>query len=119
MVLDFAPEIGEFKLVGGQARLIKQVTLKGPKNLGGVKYSGRPPHDTSETIDDVAATNATLTDGAVTPAPVAKDPNGYDPEGLVALPCRRSCRNWADGRYRRNAAHSPLTRLTSAGGRPR
>jgi hypothetical protein len=85
MVLDFAPEIGEFKLVGGQARLIKQVTLKGPKNLGGVKYSGRPPHDTSETIDDVAATNATLTDGAVTPAPVAKDPYGYDPEGLVAL----------------------------------
>ncbi|MCW2548413.1 MAG: esterase-like of phytase family protein, partial [Mycobacterium sp.] len=48
----------------------------------GVNYSGRPPHDTSETIDDVVATN---TNGGI-PVPVAKDPNGYDSEGLVALP---------------------------------
>ena len=59
MVLNFTPEIGEFKLVNGKAELLKTVTLKGPKSLGGVNYSGRPPHDTSEVIDDVAATNAT------------------------------------------------------------
>ena len=86
MVLNFTPEIGEFKLVGGKAELLKTVTLKGPKSLGGVKYSGRPPHDTTEVIDDVAATNATLENGKVTPQPVAKDPYGYDSEGLVALP---------------------------------
>jgi hypothetical protein len=81
-LLNFVPQIGEFRLVGGQAQLVKTVTLKGPKSLGGVSYSGRPPHDTSETIDDVAATNA----NGGTPVPVAKDPNGYDSEGLVALP---------------------------------
>lgn len=82
MLLDFVPQIGEFKLVHGKAELLKQVTLKGPKSLGGVNYSGRPPHDTSETIDDVNATNA----NAGTPVPVARDPYGYDSEGLVALP---------------------------------
>jgi hypothetical protein len=82
MVLDFTPEIGRFKLVNGKAELVKEITLKGPKSLGGVKYSGRPPHDTSEVIDDVAATNA----NGGTPVPVARDPYGYDSEGLVALP---------------------------------
>jgi hypothetical protein len=86
MVLNFTPEIGEFKLVKGKAELVKTVTLKGPKSLGGVNYSGRPPSDTKEVIDDVAATNATLKDGKVTPQPVAKDPDGYDSEGLVAMP---------------------------------
>jgi Esterase-like activity of phytase/Bacterial Ig domain len=86
MVLNFTPEIGEFKLVKGKAELVKTVTLKGPKSLGGVNYSGRPPSDTKEVIDDVAATNATLNDGKVTPQPVAKDPYGYDSEGLVAMP---------------------------------
>ncbi|MCF3960346.1 esterase-like activity of phytase family protein [Streptomyces fuscigenes] len=82
MMLGFTPEIGEFKLVGGKAELRKKVTLKGPRSLGGTPYSGRPPHDTSEVIDDVAATNA----HGGTPTPVAKDPYGYDSEGLVALP---------------------------------
>ena len=86
MVLNFTPEIGEFKLVNGKAELVKTVTLKGPKSLGGVNYSGRPPHDTKEVIDDVAATDATLKDGKVTPQPVASDPYGYDSEGLVAMP---------------------------------
>jgi hypothetical protein len=86
MVLGFTPQIGEFKLVNGKAELQKTILLKGPKSLGGVKYSGRPPDDTSEVIDDVNATNATLNNGAVTPVPVAKDPYGYDSEGLVALP---------------------------------
>jgi hypothetical protein len=85
-VLNFTPQIGEFKLVDGKAELLKTVLLKGPKSLGGTPYSGRPPHDTSEVIDDVAATNATLANGVVTPVPVAKDPYGYDSEGLVALP---------------------------------
>ncbi|GHJ39769.1 esterase-like activity of phytase family protein [Streptomyces sp. TS71-3] len=82
MVLDFTPEVGEFRLVGGKAKLVRKVTLKGPRSLGGVKYSGRPPHDTGEVIDDVAATNA----NGGTPVPVADDPYGYDSEGLVALP---------------------------------
>ncbi|MEE4544468.1 esterase-like activity of phytase family protein [Streptomyces sp. V4-01] len=81
MLLGFTPQIGEFKLVDGKAELLGQVTLKGPRSLGGVPYSGRPPHDTSEVIDDVAATNA----AGGTPAPVARDPYGYDSEGLVAL----------------------------------
>ncbi|MFG1805617.1 esterase-like activity of phytase family protein [Streptomyces sp. NPDC049040] len=82
MVTDFTPEIGEFKLVDGKAELVEQVTLKGPRSHGGVNYSGRPPHDTSEVIDDVDATNA----NGGTPTPVARDANGYDSEGLVALP---------------------------------
>jgi Esterase-like activity of phytase/Bacterial Ig domain len=86
MVLNFTPEIGEFRLVKGKAELVKTVTLKGPKDLGGVPYSGRPPADTKEVIDDVAATNATLKDGKVTPQPVPGDPYGYDSEGLVAMP---------------------------------
>src|ERR1700712_2632247 len=81
MLLNFVPQIGLFKLVNGKAELQKVVTLKGPKKLGGTNYSGRPPHDTSETIDDVNATNA----NGGTPVPVAKDPYGYDSEGLVAL----------------------------------
>ena len=59
MLLSFVPQIGEFKLVDGKAELQQTITLKGPKSLGGTPYSGRPPHDTSEVIDDVNATNAT------------------------------------------------------------
>jgi hypothetical protein len=82
MLPGFTPQIGEFTLVGGKAELVGTITLKGPKRLGGVPYSGRPPHDTSEVIDDVDATNA----AGGTPVPVASDPYGYDSEGLVALP---------------------------------
>ena len=81
MLLDFSPKIGELALIDGQARLLRTITLKGPKSLGGTPYSGRPPHDTAEVIDDVDATNA---NGGV-PVPVAKDPYGYDSEGLVAM----------------------------------
>jgi len=86
MVLDFNPQIGELDLIGGEARLVRTITLKGPRNLGGHPYSGRPPYDTAEVIDDVNATNATLSGGVVTPKPVAKDPYGYDSEGIVAMP---------------------------------
>jgi hypothetical protein len=80
--LGFTPQIGLFHLVDGKAELVRTVTLKGPRALGGVRYSGRPPHDTKEVIDDVAATNA----AGGTPVPVDRDPYGYDSEGLVALP---------------------------------
>jgi hypothetical protein len=83
----FVPQIGEFKLVNGKAELQKTITLKGPKNVvgpagqRGQAYSGRPPQpDTKETIDDVARSSGT------TGVPVAPDPDGYDSEGLVALP---------------------------------
>jgi len=81
MLLDFVPQIGELALIDGKARLVRTITLKGPKRLGGHPYSGRPPHDTAEVIDDVNATNA---NGGV-PVPLERDPNGYDSEGLVAM----------------------------------
>jgi hypothetical protein len=85
---DFTPQIGEFKLVDGKAELQKTIPLKGPKNLvgpSGVKgepYTGRPPlpPDTTETIDSVALSHGT------TGVPVPNDPDGYDSEGLVAMP---------------------------------
>ena len=87
----FTPEIGEFKLVDGNAELQKTITLKGPKNVKGPQgvfgepYSGRPPAtDTTEVIDDVAQSHGT------TGVPVARDPDGYDSEGLVALTTARS-----------------------------
>src|SRR5262249_4316751 len=86
MVLDFNPQIGELDLLFGDARLVRTIPLRGPRNLGGHPYSGRPPLDTAEIIDDVNATNATLANGKVTPVPVTKDPYGYDSEGIAALP---------------------------------
>ncbi|MFC4242840.1 esterase-like activity of phytase family protein [Gryllotalpicola reticulitermitis] len=84
---DFTPQIGEFKLVGGKAELQKTILLKGPKNkkgpsgVYGEDYSGRPPQpDTKETIDSVAESHGT------TGVPVAPDADGYDSEGLVAMP---------------------------------
>jgi hypothetical protein len=81
MVLDFVPQVGVFHLVGGQMRRVDTITLKGPEALGGHDYSGLPPHDTPEIIDDVNATNTT---GVITPVP--RDPNGYDSEGLAVMP---------------------------------
>ncbi len=85
MVLDFDPQIGELDLLAGDARLVRTIPLRGPRNLGGHPYSGRPPLDTAEVIDDVNATNASLARGGK-PVAVAKDPYGYDSEGIVALP---------------------------------
>jgi hypothetical protein len=79
--LDFTPQIGEFRLVDGKAELVRTVTLKGPKSLGGINYTGLPPHDTKEVIDDVNATNA----NGGSPVPVPRSAYGYDSEGLVAL----------------------------------
>ncbi len=85
---NFTPEIGEFRLVDDQARLMKTIPLKGPRTIKGPNgifgqpYSGRPPlpPDTKETIDSVSQSHGTVG------VPVPNDPDGYDSEGLVALP---------------------------------
>ena len=85
---NFTPEIGEFKLVNGNAELENTIPLKGPKNIEGPDgiygqpYSGRPPlaPDTKETIDSVTESHGKVG------VPVPNDPDGYDSEGLVALP---------------------------------
>lgn len=68
----FDPAIGKFRLSNGQAVLLRSIPLRAND---GTPYSGRVNTlaDTGETITDL--------DGNVLP----KDPNGYDPEGLVAL----------------------------------
>jgi hypothetical protein len=69
----FTPAIGKFKFVDGQAQLLQSIPLK---DASGNPYSGRvnTQANTGETIYDL--------NGNVLPA----DPNGYDSEGLVALP---------------------------------
>ncbi|CAN5759732.1 hypothetical protein BH10CHL1_BH10CHL1_25680 [soil metagenome] len=69
----FVPKIGKFKFVNGQAILEQTIQLQA---ADGTPYSGRvsTQADTGEVITDL--------DGNV----LGKDPNGYDPEGLVALP---------------------------------
>jgi hypothetical protein len=85
MVLDFVPQIGELVLFDGQARLVRTITLKGPRSLGGHPYSGLPTNDTPEIIDNVDGTNASGTNPK-TVVVLPRDPLGYDSEGLVALP---------------------------------
>src|SRR5262249_21185773 len=65
------PAIGKFKLTGGQAVREATIPLQAADDT---PYSGRvnTQADTGETMTDL--------DGNVLP----KDPNGYDPEGLVA-----------------------------------
>ncbi|WP_331730509.1 esterase-like activity of phytase family protein (plasmid) [Kitasatospora sp. NBC_00070] len=77
MSYSFVPSIGRFRLKDGKQQLIDRITLKGPRSLGGVNYSGRPPHDTAEQIYNLDQSVEQF---------VRKDPYGYDPEGLVALP---------------------------------
>jgi len=69
----FNPAIGKFKLVNGVAVLEQTIPLTDPS---GLPYSGRvnPLNSTNETITDL--------NGNTLPP----DYNGYDPEGLVALP---------------------------------
>jgi Esterase-like activity of phytase/Bacterial Ig domain len=71
---DYDPAIGQFKLdSAGRATLIREIPLT---DHSGHPYSGRVNTDnpTGETTQD-------LSGHALPP-----DPNGYDPEGLVALP---------------------------------
>ncbi|GAB3396492.1 hypothetical protein GCM10027568_30690 [Humibacter soli] len=69
----FNPAIGKFKLVDGKAVLEKTIPLRAADGSG---YNGlvNGQADTGETIEDI--------NGNVLP----KSPNGYDSEGLVALP---------------------------------
>ena len=69
---DYDPVIARYKLVDGQALLQETIPLT---DASGNPYSGRVNSQavTGETILDL--------DGNVLP----NDPNGYDPEGLVAL----------------------------------
>ncbi|KPM54263.1 3-phytase [Frankia sp. CcI49] len=68
----FAPKIGKFRLVDGRAVLERTITLRA---ADGTPYNGR--------VSTEASTGETILDlnGNVLTA----DPNGYDPEGLVAL----------------------------------
>lgn len=70
---EFTPAIGRFKLADGKAELQGTIPLRA---ADGTPYSGRlnSEANTGETIVD--------RDGKT----LAPDPNGYDPEGLVALP---------------------------------
>jgi hypothetical protein len=69
----FQPAIGKFRLQNGAATLEQTIPLT---DGNGAPYSGRAnaQNPRGQRIVDLA--------GAVLPA----DPNGYDPEGLVALP---------------------------------
>jgi len=69
----FDPSIGLFRLVGNDAVMIRKIPLE---DANGHPYSGlvNSQNPTGETIEDL--------NGHV----LATDPNGYDSEGLVALP---------------------------------
>lgn len=70
---DFTPAIGEFKLVGDKANLLRTIPLHA---ADGTPYNGR--------VNCQASTGETITDldGNVLPC----SDTGYDSEGLVAMP---------------------------------
>ena len=70
---DYAPQIGEFRMVNGHAKLNRVIELKG---TDGKPLNGQvsPEADTGEEIQDLS--------GKVLP----KSDHGYDSEGLVAMP---------------------------------
>ncbi|SFS66008.1 esterase-like activity of phytase family protein [Saccharopolyspora flava] len=70
---DFTPQIGRFRLVDGKAEFLGTIPLRA---ADGTPYSGR--------LNSEAGTGETIVDRDGTP--LDPDPNGYDPEGLVALP---------------------------------
>ncbi len=69
----FVPSIGRFKLSDNTAALQQMIPLKA---ADGTPYSGR--------ANTLANSGETITD--LTGKDLPPDPNGYDPEGLVALP---------------------------------
>ncbi|GAA3542638.1 hypothetical protein GCM10022222_27900 [Amycolatopsis ultiminotia] len=79
----FTPAVGKFRLVGGKAVLEKRIPLRA---ADGSPYNGQ--------VSTVADTGEKIVglDGKPLPA----SPNGYDPEGLVAL---RDGTFWASDEY--------------------
>lgn len=69
----FVPAIGKFRFVNGQAILEQYIPLTA---ANGTPYSGR--------VNSQATTGETIFD--LNGNPLSTDPNGYDSEGLVALP---------------------------------
>ncbi|HVX47237.1 MAG TPA: esterase-like activity of phytase family protein [Mycobacteriales bacterium] len=70
---EFQPAIGEFRLTGHKAVLLKRIGLQA---ADGTPYNGQ--------VDPQATTGETIEDRNGNPLPTS--PNGYDPEGLVAMP---------------------------------
>ncbi|WP_158886747.1 esterase-like activity of phytase family protein [Amycolatopsis anabasis] len=68
----FTPSIGRFRLTGGKAVLQRTIPLRA---ADGTPYSGR--------LNSQATTGEHIVD--LDGHALAPDPNGYDPEGLVAL----------------------------------
>jgi hypothetical protein len=90
----FDPAIGLFRFVGNDAVMIRRIPLE---DSSGHPYSGlvNAQNPTGETIEDL--------NGHV----LANDPNGYDSEGLVALP---------DGTFWVSDEYGPfITRFDSRG----
>ena len=92
----FTPSIGKFKFVGGQAVLEAVIPLMAPDGV--TPFSGRvsPLADTGETITDLNGNT------------LAKDPYGFDSEGLVAL---------ADGTFWVSDEYGPFIVHFDAAGR--
>ena len=91
----FTPAIGRFKLVDGKAQLLQSIPLKA---ADGAPLNGQvsPEANTGETIVDI--------NGASLPT----SPNGYDPEGIVAL---------ADGTFWVSDEYGPYITHFGADGR--
>jgi hypothetical protein len=70
---DFDPAIGKFQLVDGKANLIQSIPLK---NIDGAPLNGQ--------VNTAATTGETIVDLDGNPLPAT--PNGFDSEGLVAMP---------------------------------
>jgi hypothetical protein len=70
---NFQPSIGRFKLANGEARIEQTIPLS---DAAGQPYSGR------RNAQSLSGDRIVDLDGIAVPT----DPNGYDPEGLVALP---------------------------------
>jgi LPXTG-motif cell wall-anchored protein len=69
----FDPAIGEFQLVDGKAVLIKTIPLR---NNDGTPLNGQ--------VNSAASTGETIVD--INGNPLPPTPNGFDSEGLVAMP---------------------------------
>lgn len=91
----FQPTIGQFKLANGEATLERSIPLA---DGAGRPYSGR--------LNSANASGERIL--ALDGTPLPADPNGYDPEGLVAM---------ADGTFWVSDEYGPFVTHFDAGGR--